>query len=105
MPGTQQIVRGACPLDCPDTCSMLVTVENERAVALRGNPEHAMTHGVLCHKMSRYLERVYHPGRVMTPLRRVGPKGSGRFERIGWDEALTEIAERFTQIARSSDGP
>ncbi len=105
MSATRQIVRGACPLDCPDTCSMLVTVEGDRAVAVRANPGHAMTHGVLCHKVSRYLERVYHPGRVATPLKRVGPKGRGEFVRISWDEALTEIARRYAEIAGSSAGP
>lgn len=72
---------------------------------LRGNPEHAFTQGMLCHKVSRYLERVYHPGRVTTPLRRVGSKGAGQFERISWDAALEEIANRFREIAASSDGP
>lgn len=105
MTAPRQTVRGVCPLDCPDTCSMLVTVEGDRAVALRGNPDHAMTRGVLCHKVSRYLERVYHPGRVATPLKRVGPKGRGEFATVSWDEALTEIARRFAEIAASPAGP
>jgi anaerobic selenocysteine-containing dehydrogenase len=92
------IVRGACPHDCPDTCAMLVTVEHGRAVAVRGVPEHPFTRGGLCVKVNDYTERVYSPDRVLHPLRRVGPKGSGKFERIGWDSALDEIANRFRAI-------
>src|ERR1700676_252519 len=99
------IVRGACPHDCPDTCAMLVTVEEGRAVRVAGDPAHPVTQGFLCAKVNRYVERTYHPDRLKTPLRRVGPKGSGQFEAIGWDEALGEIATRLTAIARSPDGP
>ena len=99
------VVKAVCPLDCPDTCSMRVTVEDGVAVDLRGDPEHPFTRGFLCQKMARYLDRVYSPDRLLHPLRRVGPKGSGRFERICWDEALAEIAERFAAIAGSADGP
>src|SRR5436305_2257658 len=99
------VVRGACPHDCPDTCAMLVTVENGRAIRVAGDPEHPFTQGFLCTKVNRYVERTYHPDRLLYPLRRVGPKGSGRFARIGWEEALAEIAERLTTIARSTDGP
>ena len=95
----QILVRGACPHDCPDTCALLTTVENGRAVRVQGNPEHPLTDGVLCTKVSRYTERTYHPERILTPLRRVGPKGSGQFEPVGWDEALTEIARRLQTIA------
>jgi anaerobic selenocysteine-containing dehydrogenase len=102
---TRKTVKNVCPLDCPDTCSMLVTVESGRAVDLRGDPDHPFTRGFLCQKMARYLDRVYSPERLMHPLRRVGPKGSGRFERITWDEALDAIAARFRSIAASSDGP
>jgi anaerobic selenocysteine-containing dehydrogenase len=84
---------------------MLIDVEDGRAVGLRGNPEHPFTRGFLCHKVSRYLERVYHPGRVLTPLRRVGDKGKGELEPISWDEAIGEIADRFNEIRHSSDGP
>jgi anaerobic selenocysteine-containing dehydrogenase len=99
------VVRGACPHDCPDTCAMLVTVEEGRAVRVAGDPAHPVTQGFLCAKVNRYVERTYHPDRLRTPLRRVGPKGSGQFEAIGWDEALDEIATRLTAIARSPDGP
>ena len=96
---TQRIVRGACPHDCPDTCALLITVEDGRAVKVNGDPEHPTTHGALCTKVSRYTERVYHPERVLHPLKRVGRKGEGRFERVSWDEALADIAARFAAIA------
>jgi anaerobic selenocysteine-containing dehydrogenase len=92
-------VRGACPHDCPDTCALLTTVENGVATQVRGNPAHPLTAGVLCTKVSRYAERTYHPERVLTPLRRIGPKGAGQFEPVGWDEALDDIATRLTRIA------
>ena len=94
-----QTVRGACPHDCPDTCALLTTVENGRATKVQGNPAHAPTDGVLCNKVSRYTERTYHPDRLLQPLRRVGPKGSGRFEPVSWDEALDAIAARLKTIA------
>jgi anaerobic selenocysteine-containing dehydrogenase len=92
-------VRGACPHDCPDTCSLLTTVENGVAVKVQGNPDHRHTDGVLCTKVSRYTERTHHPERLLHPLRRSGPKGSGRFERVSWDEALQDIAQRLRAIA------
>lgn len=92
-------VRGACPHDCPDTCSLLTTVENGVATRVQGNPDHPQTDGVLCNKVSRYTERTYHAERLLNPLRRVGPKGSGRFEPVSWDTALDEIAERLSAIA------
>lgn len=93
------IVRGACPHDCPDTCALRITVENGRAIKVQGDPDHPPTHGALCTKVSRYAERTYHPERVLHPLRRTGPKGSGQFERISWDGALGEIATRLKAIA------
>ena len=86
------IVRGACPLDCPDTCSWLVDVEDGRAVGLRGDRENPFTHGALCPKVNRYLDALHDPDRVTHPLRRVGAKGEGTFERIGWDEAIEATA-------------
>ena len=86
------IVRGACPLDCPDTCSWLVEVEDGRAVGLRGDRAHPFTHGALCPKVNRYLDALHGPGRLTHPLRRVGAKGEGRFEEIGWDEAIEASA-------------
>src|SRR5512144_119593 len=92
-------VRAACPHDCPDTCAIRVTVEDGRAIRVQGDPDHPTTHGALCTKVSRYAERSYHPERVLQPLKRVGPKGSGRFEPVGWDEALSDIAARLKAIA------
>jgi anaerobic selenocysteine-containing dehydrogenase len=89
------IVRGACPHDCPDTCATLVTVEEGRAVRIQGDPEHPVTNGFLCAKVNRYLERTYHPDRLTQPLRRVGPKGSGQFEPVSWEDALHDIANRL----------
>lgn len=102
---TATVVRGACPHDCPDTCAMLVTVEDGRAVRVAGDPEHPFTNGFLCTKVNRYIERTYHKDRLLHPMRRMGRKGEGKFERISWDEAVTEIAERLGKIMRSPDGP
>ncbi|VVD98790.1 molybdopterin oxidoreductase [Pandoraea morbifera] len=93
------VVRAACPHDCPDTCALHVTVENGVAIKVQGDPDHPTTNGVLCTKVSRYTERTYHPDRLLHPLKRVGPKGSGQFVRVGWDEALDEIAARLRAIA------
>jgi anaerobic selenocysteine-containing dehydrogenase len=97
-PNSRQVL-GACPHDCPDTCALVTTVENGVAVKVQGNPRHQPTDGVLCAKVSRYPERTYHAERLLQPLRRVGPKGSGRFEPVGWDEALADIARRLQAIA------
>ena len=82
-PSPTRTVHAACPHDCPDTCAIRVTVEGERIVRLQGDPDHPTTHGALCTKVSRYAERVDHPERVLTPLRRVGPKGAGRLRAGG----------------------
>jgi len=92
-------VRGACPHDCPDTCALITTVTDGVAVRVAGNPDHPHTGGVLCAKVSKYAERTNHPQRLLHPLRRVGPKGSGRFERVSWDDALDDIAARLQAIA------
>ena len=92
-------VRATCPHDCPDTCAILVKVEDGVAKEVKGDPEHPTTAGVLCTKVSRYVERTYHPDRVLYPMRRVGRKGEGKFERISWDEALDTIATRLKPIA------
>src|SRR5262249_52184058 len=88
-------VIGACPHDCPDTCSMLITVKDGRAIDVRGNPEHPFTRGGLCVKVNNYTDRVYSPERVLYPLKRSGPKGSGQFTRLSWAEALEEIKMRW----------
>ena len=91
-------VRATCPHDCPDTCAILVKVEDGVAKEVKGDPEHPTTAGVLCTKVSRYVDRTYHPDRVLYPMRRVGRKGEGKFERISWDEALDTIAGRLKDI-------
>jgi anaerobic selenocysteine-containing dehydrogenase len=97
--GALRMVYGACPHDCPDCCALETQVDEQgRAVSVRGRTDHAVTRGWLCAKVNRYLERVYHPERVLSPMKRVGPKGSGAFERISWDEALAEIVVRWREI-------
>ena len=102
---SRHVVRGACPHDCPDTCALLTTVEDGRAIEVRGNPDHPPTQGVLCTKVARYLERTYSDQRLLHPMKRVGRKGDGRFVRISWEEALDTIAARFTALAQSAEGP
>ncbi|KQV47825.1 MULTISPECIES: molybdopterin-dependent oxidoreductase [unclassified Duganella] len=92
-------VRATCPHDCPDTCALLVTVEDGVATEVKGDPDHPTTAGVLCTKVSRYTERTYSPDRLLYPMRRVGRKGEGRFERISWEQALDEIAARLQPLA------
>src|SRR5438552_11319950 len=104
-PAPRIVVRGACPHDCPDTCALLTTVEKGRAIKVEGAPDHPTTRGTLCTKVARYLERTYSEQRLLHPMRRAGAKGSGRFERIGWDEALETSSARFKEIAASPDGP
>src|SRR2546422_852133 len=94
-----EIVRAACPHDCPDTCGMLVTVEDGVATKIQGDPSMPFTDGTLCTKVAYYLERTYSPDRLLYPMRRVGPKGKGQFERITWDAALDEIAARLKALA------
>jgi len=84
---------------------MLVTVENGRATRIAGDPDHPFTNGFLCTKVSKYLERTYHPDRLLYPQIRVGAKGKGEFRRATWDEALTLIASRLQSIIYSPDGP
>src|SRR6266700_2684292 len=92
-------VYGSCPHDCPDCCALETHVDEQgRAVSIRGRADHPVTRGWLCAKVNRYLEHVYHPERLLYPLRRVGPKGSGQFERISWDDAINEIADRWHAI-------
>lgn len=88
-----------CTLDCPDTCSLTVTVEDERIVQVRGSHANPYTGGVVCTKVMRsYPAFVHGPGRIRTPLRRVGPRGGDRFERIGWEEALDLVHEGLSRV-------
>ena len=90
-----------CPHDCPDTCVATVDVENGRAVRIGGDPGHSFTQGFLCAKVNHYLDRVYSPDRILHPLKRVGKKGEGRFERISWDVALETIAANFKRVSEA----
>ncbi len=92
-------VRGACPHDCPDTCSLITEVKDGVATRVRGNPEHAHTAGALCAKVNKYTERTYHPERLLYPMKRVGKKGEGKFERVSWETVLNDIAEQLKKIA------
>jgi anaerobic selenocysteine-containing dehydrogenase len=98
-----EVIRTACPHDCPDTCAMLVTVQDGVATKIQGDPSMPFTDGTLCTKVAHYLERTYSPDRLLCPMRRVGAKGAGKFRRISWDEALDEIAARLKMIA--ADNP
>jgi len=95
-----EFARAVCPHDCPDTCAMRVTVQDGKAIKVSGDPDHPPTQGVLCTKVTRYAERTHHKDRLLTPLRRVGPKGSGQFEPISWEEGLRIAADRLQPIAR-----
>ncbi|MFZ1916751.1 MAG: molybdopterin-dependent oxidoreductase, partial [Terriglobales bacterium] len=116
----KRVVHAACPHDCPDACGVLITIEDGRATKIQGDPEHPVTRGFLCAKVAKYLDRVYSPQRVLYPMRRKAPKGTGiltqsskaadvpaaslAFDRITWDEALDEIAQRFRRLIPES-GP
>src|SRR5450631_210251 len=98
----KRVVHSACPHDCPDACGALITVEDGRATRIQGDPAHPITQGFLCAKVTKYLDRVYSPDRVVYPMRRVGPKGAGgpeAFQRISWDEALGEIVVKLKRIS------
>ena len=93
-----KLVRGACPHDCPDTCAVVTEVRDGRAVRFTAQSEHPITQGWLCAKVRPYLDRVYHPDRLLYPMRRVGPKGSGEWRRMSWEEAIGEITNRWREI-------
>ena len=99
-----QTFHGGCPHDCPDTCSMVYEVEDGKLKGVKGNAEHPMTRGGLCVKLKDYEKRHYHPDRLLYPMKRVGPKGEKKFERISWDEALTTIVDKWQKIIEE-DGP
>ncbi len=105
---TTRTVHGACHHDCPDSCGWTVTVDHSGpapiAVKLRGNPNHPFSQGELCPKVNRFLDRVHSPDRILHPLRRIGPKGSGEFEQISWADALAEIATRLTDVIDTHGG-
>jgi anaerobic selenocysteine-containing dehydrogenase len=95
---TITLIRGACPHDCPDTCGVITEIQDGRAVKFYGDPQNFIAKGWLCAKVRPYLDHVYQPNRLLHPLRRVGPKGGGGWQQIGWQEALEEIAGRWKEI-------
>src|SRR3954470_3024598 len=96
-----EIQHSTCPHDCPSACALDVEVVDGSTIGrVRGSKLQTYTAGVVCAKVARYAERIHHAERLMHPLRRTGPKGSGQFARISWDEALDEIADRFDQAER-----
>jgi len=99
-----EIRRSVCPHDCPSQCALVVTVDDGRVTDVGGDPAHPFTRGVVCGKVHDYAERLYAPTRVLTPLRRVGAKGEGRFEPVGWDAAIDEIARRWRGIMEQWGG-
>lgn len=90
--------RSVCSHDCPDTCGLLVGVEEGRVVSVKGDPDHPFTRGAICVKVKHYGERVHSPLRIHHPLKRVGPKGAGEFRQVSWDQALNEIVDRYQKI-------
>src|SRR4051812_8523558 len=94
----ERIVHGACPHDCPDGCAMLVTVRDGVAIKVAGDPDHPVTAGALCAKVNDYVDRVYSPDRLLHPLVRSGPKGSGEFRTATWEEAIALIADRLRDV-------
>jgi len=105
MPATNGTFRGACPHDCPDTCAWTVTVTDGRATAVTADHDHPFTAGGLCAKVNHFLDdRVYHPARLLMPMRRTGPKGSGAFTPVSWDTALDDIASRLRRIVDEHGG-
>ena len=100
-----EVFDSVCPLDCPDTCAVKITIDDKQVTHLGGNPEHPMTRGFACVKMSKFPQRQHHADRLLYPQRRIGPKGSGQFERISWKMALDEIAENLQRnISESGEG-
>jgi anaerobic selenocysteine-containing dehydrogenase len=102
--GPASIVETACPLDCPDACSLAVTVRHGKVVAIDGGHTNPVTDGYICAKVRKFGERIYGPDRLMHPAVRVGPKGEGRFRRVSWDEALELVAERFRRAKTEAGG-
>ncbi len=99
-----QTLRSACPLDCPDACSLEVQVENGRVVKVDGDHRNAYTQGYICSKVRRLPEHLYGEDRLLYPMRRTGAKGEGRFERISWDEALDLVSSRLLDVRQRFGG-
>ena len=92
------ISTSACPDDCPSTCTLDIEHDNKHIFKINGNKENSYTKGVICSKVSRYRERTHNKNRLLYPLKRVGEKGSNKFQRISWDEALTIVSKKLLKI-------
>ena len=95
-----EVRHSVCALDCPDTCALLINVEDGKGTRLRGDPNHPVTRGFLCGKVAQYLDRQYSPDRLLYPQKRTGAKGQGHFTRISWDEALDTVAAKLQSVAQ-----
>src|SRR5215217_5812031 len=102
--GPSTVVETACPLDCPDACSLAVTVQQGRIVKIDGSRKNPITDGYICAKVRKFGDRVYGPDRILYPAMRKGRKGEGQFTRISWDEAIEHIASKFEQAKAESGG-
>lgn len=102
--GVKQLKKSICPLDCPDSCGLIVHVTGGRVTALGGDPDHPYTNGFICRKMHRYPERLYGSDRILYPQLRIGDKGAGKFRRISWQEAIRLCGEKLSQV-RDKFGP
>ena len=99
-----RVLPSVCALDCPDACALNIQVDGDKVVGLAGDPSHPITRGFACVKTARYPERQEQADRLLHPMRRVGGKGQGKFERVTWDTALDEIADRLQSILDSHGG-
>ncbi|HEY7171982.1 MAG TPA: molybdopterin-dependent oxidoreductase [Vicinamibacterales bacterium] len=102
--GPASVVETACPLDCPDSCTLAVTVQHGKLVTLDGGHKNPVTDGYICAKVRKFGERVYGPDRLLHPGIRKGRKGEGKFNRVSWDEALELIVERMQRAKAASGG-
>src|SRR3989441_1185410 len=100
--GPASVVETACPLDCPDACSLAVTVQHRKVVQIDGSHKNPVTEGYICAKVRKFGERVYGPDRLLYPAVRKGRKGEGKFKRVPWDEALELIVDRFERAKREA---
>src|SRR2546425_9563523 len=100
--GPASIVETACPLDCPDACSLAVTVQHGKVIEIDGSHKNPVTEGFICAKVRKFGQRVYGPDRILYPAIRKGRKGEGKFKRVPWDEALELIVNRFERAKREA---
>src|SRR5207247_2748899 len=102
--GPASIVETACPLDCPDACSLAVTVHHGKLIEIDGSDKNPVTGGFICAKVRKFGDRIYGPDRLLYPAVRTGRKGNGKFKRVPWDEALSLVVDRMTEAKRGAGG-